>query len=56
MRELSLMEHREAQVLRLGAMVLARYRAVRVASDLLLAGFVPLLFAAAVMGVAAVIV
>lgn len=52
LRGLSLVEYRESFVARLGGLVLARYRAVRVATDLLVAGFVPLLLAALGAGLA----
>lgn len=53
LRALSLTAYRESVVSGLGGLVLARYRAVRLAVDLLLAGFVPLL--AAVLAVAPVL-
>ncbi|MGH3978052.1 MAG: hypothetical protein ACRDRZ_03460, partial [Pseudonocardiaceae bacterium] len=55
LRGLSLVEYRAALVTRLGSLALARYRAVTVAADLLVAGFVPLLVAALGAGIAALI-
>jgi hypothetical protein len=55
LREIPLIEYRQNLVNRLGALVLARYRAVRLATDLLVAGFVPLLLAGAGAGVAALL-
>lgn len=52
LRGMSLVEYRESLVAVLGALVLRRYRAVRVAVDLLVAGFVPLLLAGVATGVA----
>ncbi|MGH3828066.1 MAG: hypothetical protein ACRDQX_12990 [Pseudonocardiaceae bacterium] len=43
LRAVSLAEYRAARATELGGIVLARYRAVRLAADLLLAGFAPLL-------------
>ncbi|MGH3867239.1 MAG: hypothetical protein ACRDQ4_14070 [Pseudonocardiaceae bacterium] len=51
LRVMSVICYREALVARLGGLVLARYRAVRLAADLLAAGFVPLLLAGAVAAV-----
>ncbi|MGH8572482.1 MAG: hypothetical protein ACREX8_07900 [Gammaproteobacteria bacterium] len=56
LRGLSLTEYRESFIAGLGGLVLARYRAVRVASDLLVAGFVPLLVAGLGAGAGGLIV
>ena len=45
LRSMSLTEYHESRATGLGGIVLARYRAVQRAADLLLAGFVPLILA-----------
>lgn len=55
LRGLSLAAYRESVVSGLGGLVLARYRAVQRAADLLVAGFVPLLVAALGAGLAALL-
>lgn len=55
LRGMSLDEYNEALVTRLSILVLRRYKAVALAVDLLIAGFVPLLIAALATVVVAVI-